>query len=154
MEEFRSEGNLYNAMFGFEPTVAIALGVLKFSNAKKQIPRFRDAYITFADDEQSDPVIVIFTRTGGGNRDFYEDAETHKKHFPDDDYPGPYNADLRAIQGFRFDTDEELDKTYCYFYYDVPGDHRSNVMDHLIKNGKPLTAKEKWEAAFAALKQK
>ncbi|MCP5018383.1 MAG: hypothetical protein GY938_24365 [Ketobacter sp.] len=82
------------------------------------IPRFRDAYI---DDDE----IAIYTRTGGGNRTYYESAEDCKKNYPEyffgpDNPSGPWNSDLRDHPGYLRDEDDEFDSTYATFYYSIP----------------------------------
>ena len=65
------------------------------------IPRFRDAFVT---EDINAPQIVIFTRTGGGNRSEYEGESI-----------SPNNHDLRGIEGFVRDEDWGLDSTYAFF---------------------------------------
>lgn len=89
--------SLYNALFGVNPFAAILLQALDIS--ENDVPRFRDIYL----DEEQDQ-IVIHTRTGGGNREYYEDENEH----------------LRTVPGFIYDHDDDYDCTYADFFYEVP----------------------------------
>lgn len=105
---------MYNLLFGVNPMTPLLLGFLETS--ADQVPRFRECYI----DEQKR--IVIYTRTGGGNRDWYESEASCRDHYPEsflgEDKPsGPWNADLRKLPGFLYDEDDEFDCTYASFYY-------------------------------------
>lgn len=116
--------SLYNMLHGHEPTARFVLSVLKVNPEK--MARFRDAYLTYGDDKQT-PVMVILTRTGGGNRPDYEDA----------------NAYLRTLDGFLDDTDDTFDSTFALFRYAVPEDLRAGVLTFLTEHGAPLTLEEK-----------
>jgi hypothetical protein len=142
--------SLYNALFGVEPTAGVALVMLGIKAS--YVPRLRDAYFTFTDEEQTDPAIVILTRTGGGNRDYYESLPQHKTNYAGEDYSGPFNSDLRKITGFRYDKDVDFDSTYAEFYFDVPEVERQTIIGFLNKTGKPMTFAEKFETALNALK--
>jgi hypothetical protein len=97
--------SLYNALFGKNPLSGMLLAALGVTEA--DVPRFRDCYLS----EEGD--IVIHTRTGGGNRDWYDG--------PNDDNPGgPWNSTLRALPGFKYDADDTFDRTYANFHFAVP----------------------------------
>jgi len=101
--------SLYNELFGINPYAAALLLVLGTRAAA--IPRFRDCYL------DADGNIVIFTRTGGGNRADYErtrDAGTNDS--------GLWNDDLRALPGFLKDEDDGWDATYARFHFEPPSD--------------------------------
>lgn len=148
--------SLYNMLFGTEPTAKIALTMLGID--PNAVPRFRDAYFTWADEAESEPVIVIHTRTGGGNRDFYESEAKCRANYPeyfDKDEPpsGPWNADLRARLGFRDDVDCDHDSTYANFRFSVPDAERGGVVAFLRQAGAPLTPEVKFERAMDALRK-
>lgn len=113
--------SLYNAIFGVNPLAYVVMAALKTDS--NNVPRFRDAY--FDADENR---LVIYTRTGGGNRDYYESEESCREAYPEyfvgDDkveHPnGPWNEDLRNLSGYIGDEDDDYDCTYAYFYYDIP----------------------------------
>lgn len=99
--------SLYNKMFGFNhlaPAVLNELGV-SFMKATESIPRFRDAFI----DKQKR--LVIYTRTGGSNREFYEHASEENE--------GICNDKLRELPGFLFDEDDPYDETFALFRYEI-----------------------------------
>lgn len=100
--------SLYNMLFGVNPLSGV---VVEAVGATGLIPRFRDAY--FDADENR---LVIFTRTGGGNRDYYDAPDGYDNQ----DYEGPFNADLRALPNFLYDEDDDFDCTYAYFYFSIP----------------------------------
>lgn len=110
--------SLYNVLFGKNPLSTIVLEAL--GTSEDAVPRFRDAYY---DGEANR--LVIHTRTGGGNRDFYdsEDAcrDSYPEYFNGDEPPsGPWNSDLRSLPGFLYDRDDDFDCTYADWFYTVP----------------------------------
>jgi len=148
--------SMYNMLFGVERTAGAVLELLgKTSN---DVPRFRDAYLTWADDAKTDPVMVIHTRTGGGNRDYYDSEARRRAESPEDftegtpPPTGPWNADLRGWPGYRYDVDDDFDSTYADFYFDVPASARDAVVGFLQENGQPATPREKFDALMAAMK--
>ena len=128
---------MYNMIFGVNVNandVLEALG-LTYDN----VPRFRDAYVS------DDGLFCIHTRTGGGNRDFYENLETCKGHFPeyfkDTESPeGPWNDDLRAHSWFVRDEDDDFDCTYATFYFQPPKEVVASI-DAIPS----LAPSEKWQ---------
>lgn len=110
--------SLYNSIFGVNALAPLLLSCLGLTD--ERVPRFRDCY---TDGDR----IVIYTRTGGGNRDFYESEQSCRKNYPeyfqDDSSPqGPWNEDLRALPYYLRDEDDAFDATYAYFYFDFPPD--------------------------------
>ncbi|MDH5451743.1 MAG: hypothetical protein OEX14_00170 [Paracoccaceae bacterium] len=117
--------SMYNQLFGISPAASYLLEVLGTSPDK--IPRFRDCWF----DKKSDPPrIVIYTRTGGTNRLYYDSIDFCAENFPEDvaaiqaavPPTGPWNSDLRALPGYLDDKDDAFDSTYAYFYFSVPDD--------------------------------
>jgi hypothetical protein len=147
--------SLYNMLFGVQSTADAALAMLGITEGA--VPRFRDAYFSLS--AGGEPRITIHTRTGGGNRDYYESAEACRDNYPkyfgrDDeaDPSGPWNADLRELPGFLYDSDDGFDCTYADFHYAVPEVHRQAVADFLKDNGAPATPAEKWRSLLTALR--
>lgn len=113
--------SLYNMLFGVNPLSGIVLESLGLTPT--DVPRFRDAYY---DAELNR--LVIYTRTGGGNREYYDSKYSRLESLSgyagedpsDEDLAGPYNDDLRDIVGFMYDEDDDFDCTYAYFYFAVP----------------------------------
>lgn len=101
--------SLYNMMFGNDPLAAVTLEALQLST--NDIPRFRDAY--FDADKNC---LVVYTRTGGGNRDYYDEPNAYEN----EGYEGPFNRDLQAHPEYIRDEDDDFDCTYAYFYFNVP----------------------------------
>lgn len=143
--------SLYNMLFGVNemaPTLLAALGI-----NEGNVPRFRDCYL---DTEKKR--IVIHTRTGGGNRDFYESEEScrdnHPEYFTGKDKPsGPWNADMRKHPQFLYDRDDDFDATYADFYFSFPPDLAADLTA-LCENVETHRPSEKWQALFAALAKK
>jgi hypothetical protein len=75
--------------------------ILKAIGIKEEdIPRLRGVGI-------DDGKILIHTRTGGGNREYYESE----------------NEALRANPYFLHDEDDDFDCTYANFWYRIPPEH-------------------------------
>lgn len=96
--------SLYNMLFGTNPFSGVLLQMLGVS--RDDVPRFRDCFLNEDGTE-----IIIHTRTGGGNRDDYEDE----------------NNLLTLIDGYKFDADDDFDCTYADFHYEVPEACESQV---------------------------
>jgi len=112
--------SLYNMLFGYNPLTGVVLSALNIDTSN--IPRFRDAYYNAEDNH-----LVILTRTGGGNRDHYENMDSRRNSWwceldvpTEDDLAGPYNEDLRKHPNFLWDQDDDFDNTYAVFFYSVP----------------------------------
>lgn len=119
--------SLYNMLHGFNQFAPEAIAMLGANS--KLIGRLRDAYFTKLDGA---PVILVLTRTGGGNRDDY---------ITENDY-------LRGLPGFIKDIDSPMDETYAEFYFSVPPDYLGPVNLLLEKTGIPPTPKEKFDATL------
>lgn len=121
--------SLYNKLFGVNdraPQIIAELfdfGVSALGNKRqyeatiKRIPRFRDAYIN------KDKQLVLYTRTGGGNREYYE-----RRTDENAEYTGLFNEDLRKLPGFVRDYDDTYDSTFAHFIYEV---HTQRMTDML-----------------------
>lgn len=96
--------SLYNMLFGTNPFSDTLLQMLGIT--RDDVPRFRDCYLNEDGSE-----IVIHTRTGGGNREDYEEE----------------NDALTEIAGFKYDADDDFDCTYADFHYEVPEACKSQV---------------------------
>ncbi len=124
--------SLYNMLFGVNPAAQVILAILGLKPT--DIPRFRDCYVE--NDETAGYRICVHTRTGGGNRDYYEDEATCRDSYPEyfeagkEAPAGPWNAGLRANPHYISDADDSFDSTYANFYFRLP---------------------EKWKAVLEAL---
>lgn len=134
--------SLYNAIHGHNALAPVLLAMLGINPSN--VPRYRDCWW---DGEH----IVIHTRTGGGNREFYDSLESCKDNYPDyfnDDRPtnenpsGPWNADLQALPTYVRDEDDDYDSTYANFYFSVPAPMQW-VVPHLSAQDK--TPGERWQ---------
>lgn len=137
---------LYNTLFGVNPMSSVLLACLGLK--REDVPRFRDAYV-------SDGKIVIYTRTGGGNREYYESLESCKANCPEsftgeDDPSGPWNDDLRANPHFVSDEDDDFDSTYAYFHFKFPDDYRAEL-EKMAANTATITPSEKWKVLLENL---
>jgi hypothetical protein len=145
-------GSLYNMLFGTNKFADVLLKML--GTERDQVPRFRDCFVS--DDGK---MVVIHTRTGGGNRDFYEDYATCQKNFPDyvddmeADQSGPWNSTLRELPGFIRDEDDDFDPTYANFYYEIPESCREYVtaLEELGAKDNPA---EKWKKLLTDMQDK
>lgn len=133
-------------LFGTNPLSGVLLATLGFTEA--DVPRFRDCYL-------SEGRIAIHTRTGGGNRDFYESLEGCRDEYPEyfeSESPpaGPWNSDLRKSEYFMFDEDDDFDSTYANFYFKFPEDYAAEL-EAISKNVEPVEPSEKWSALLESL---
>jgi hypothetical protein len=95
-----------------------------------KIPRYRDCFLSKDGTE-----IIIYTRTGGGNREAYEVE----------------NESLRLIPGFKRDEDDDFDCTYASFFFEVPEHFKAQVT--LIKDMGAITNPiERWKQLLEDLK--
>jgi hypothetical protein len=126
--------SLYNMVCGNNPLFSLYLAMLNEVQPLPEIPRFRDLYIT--DDEV--PEIVIYTRTGGGNRESYLDE----------------NDALTKHPNFIGDYDDDFDDTFAYWHYSIPEKYLARVSRlRGLLAGLPKFAppRQKVDAAMAAL---
>ena len=105
------------------------------------VARFRDAWVEKGSDGQ--PVIAIYTRTGGGNRECYcgEYGRTH----PDPDCYLAVNEELARHPLYIRDADDDFDSTYATFYFRSPDEVRDILTGAA---GEPVNMSERWQAAI------
>ena len=138
--------SLYNMLFGINSAAPVLLKILNLT--VDEVPRFRDCFI---DGDK----IVIHTRTGGGNRDFYDSEQSCRKCYPErwiDDTPpvGPWNTALTGNEFYIKDEDDEYDSTYANFYFRFP-DEYADDLKLLSGSITAHTPSEKWKALFENL---
>lgn len=114
---------LYNALFGEHDKSDMLLKILGIT--REEVPRYRSCY-------WDGTHIVIHTRTGGGNREEYEDA----------------NDELTALPGYVRDSDDDFDSTYANFFY-LPPD---SAAEHLKAMAVDTAPAEQWKNLFEAMK--
>lgn len=124
--------SLYNLVHGFNPSAPLVLTMLKLT--PEAVPRFRDAWIEV---HEGAPRLVVYTRTGGGNRDEYAGS----------------NAAMALVPGYQGDADDDFDSTYANFYYAVPEGFRE-VVDKLVEIGGNRTEKpaEAWQRVIEEMR--
>ena len=145
--------SLYNMLFGQTPLAPALLKILNIEPGN--IPRYRDAYL--GDEGKS---IIIYTRTGGGNRDFYDSEESCRICYPeyfkntDEDPTGPWNSDMQSHPQYMQDYDDDFDSTYAYFEFKVPEEWAAEL-EALAKQapGSTTSPSEKWQALLSSLQQ-
>lgn len=117
--------SLYNVLFGVNAAAPVLLAMLGID--ANDVPRFRDCFLS--EDRKK---IVIHTRTGGGNREGYEDG----------------NNFLQGLPGYERDEDDDFDCTYANFYYAVP-EKFAHLIDKLPEGIDPV---KRWQETFEKLK--
>ena len=138
--------SLYNMLFGVNSAAPVLLATLGLT--ANDVPRFRDCYL---DGEQ----IVIHTRTGGGNRNYYDSEESCRANYPEyfdgkEDPSGPWNSALTANACYLYDEDDDYDSTYANFHFKFP-DEYANDLKALAAKSETHTPSEKWQALFKAM---
>ena len=121
--------SLYNMVFGYSQLAAPLLAALNID--PRNVPRFRDCFLN-----KDGSAIVIFTRTGGGNREEYAEQNDAMTRWP----------------GYLSNHDDETDSTYAHFNFAVPEEIKDNVVT-AIANGHGVDIAERWKQAFAALEK-
>lgn len=144
--------SLYNMLFGYNERAGVFLTCLNLHPSN--IPRFRDCYVR-------DNAIVVYTRTGGGNREFYESEASCRSNYPEyfagepSEHPqGPWNEDLRQHPNFVSDVDCDFDCTYAYFFFSFPDEYKEDLKA-ISQANRDHHPSERWKAMFAEMnKQK
>lgn len=133
--------SLYNMIHGVNAMAPLLMGMLGLKSSA-DVPRFRDCY-------WNGKHIVLYTRTGGGNRDCYEHPERHRHNCGSDcKCKGPYNSDLRSLAGFEYDEDDDFDCTYASFYF-TPQPPFAEALKLLA--AEDATPEQKWERFLGEL---
>lgn len=108
--------SLYNALFGVQQSVFFILPML--GKHPDEYPRFRDCFVGDSEHPEHDGKIIVYTRTGGGNRESYAEE----------------NEAIRQMDGFIEDYDDSFDYTFANWVFDVPERWRKDF--DAIMNGK------------------
>lgn len=122
-------------LFGVNQAAPVLLKILGIEPSS--IPRFRDCFI-------SEGNIVIHTRTGGGNRDYYDSSN-------EDNLEGPWNTTMYENKYFIRDEDDDFDSTYANFYFRYPEEYK-NDLEAIEKSIEDYKPSEKWNMLFESLK--
>ena len=118
---------------------AVLLAVLGYP----VVARFRDAWVEKSPDG---PVIVIYTRQGGGNRECYCDEYEDRAHVPEQCYAA-CNEALTEHPLYLRDADDSFDSTYATFYFRAPDD--AEIRDALASIAQdPVDTDARWQQAI------
>lgn len=117
--------SLYNLVCGNNPLyyLWIVMAGVRFES----IPRFRDCYLTV---ENEKPLLVLYTRSGGGNREWLAKE----------------NTGLRSLPNYVRDHDCDYDGTFAHWYYSMPVEHEDTLLrltELLPKHSKFLPPRDK-----------
>lgn len=119
---------LYNVLFGVNPLAGTLLAMLHASS--RTLPRFRDCFLSDQD------TIVIYTRTGGGNR-----AEYARE-----------NERLRRVPGFLHDDDDAFDSTYAKFHFAIPEEHKGYLEEMVrLEPSLIVNPERRWRETIVAI---
>lgn len=144
--------NLYNSLFGKNEAAEVILATLDLTPL--DIPRFRDCFI-------EDDYIVIYTRTGGGNRDYYDvntDEPGYDGESPEDVWsclPAKgevTNWKLYNHPCFDHDTDDDFDSTYAYFYFRFPEEYKEEL-SAIAKHFESYNPSIQWQKLLTSLEE-
>lgn len=117
--------SIYGMFFKMNNATPVLLAMLGLK--EEDVPRLRDCYI---DGEN----IVIYTRTGGRNRDYYDNE----------------NSTLTANPYFLYDEDSDFDSTYAHFYFKFPEEYAADLKA-LAENSDMHKPSEKWQMLFKGM---
>lgn len=121
---------LYNMALGDGREVQRGAAVLRMLGLTfEDTGRFRDAWV---EKGENGPVIAIYTRNGGGNRNDYEEVI----------------AAMQAHENYLRDADDEFDSTYATFYFTVPDEWCDSLAQVAIE---PVDMSAKWRSAIDAM---
>lgn len=146
--------SLYNMLFGVNPSSKIFLAMIGLDLG--DIPRFRNVYLhvgeTYGSDSKDftgdEPLfIAVHTRTGGGNREYYEE--------PNEENPdGPWNSTMQENKYFVYDCDDNFDSTYATFYFRIPKEYLEGMKELILKGEHAdltTTPGQQWETLLEKL---
>lgn len=138
--------SLYNMLFGVNAAAPVLLATIGLT--ANDVPRFRDCYI------EGDN-IVIHTRTGGGNRDYYDSEESCRANYPEyfdgkEEPSGPWNSTLASNAFYLYDEDDDYDSTYANFHFRFPDEYADDLKEFAARS-ETHTPSEKWQALLKAM---
>jgi hypothetical protein len=129
--------SLYNMICGNNPLLHLYIRILGMDQLP---PRFRDAYVTIGPADEP-AKIVLYTRTGGGNRAEY----------------AAQNEALTKHPLYERDFDDDFDNTYAHWVFRVPPEHVNELIQlHTIINRweKFFSPRQKFENVLASMREK
>lgn len=141
--------SMYGLMFdgkAAEDRGSVLLSVLGFTTWG-EVGRYRDSWVER--DTNGDPVVAVYTRNGGGNRECWCDEDDIDFH--DQPCTGLIATQvLPAHPLYLRDADDGFDNTYATFYFRPPAEH-VEALREIAQD--PVNMSEKWAAALDALKR-
>jgi hypothetical protein len=120
---------LYTMVFGVNQVARPLLHALEIDH--RSVPRFRDCFLFH--DGQS---IVIYTRTGGGNREEYRSQ----------------NDAMKFHKYFLRDEDDSYDSTYALFHFSIPEEIAEDCAE-LVKKGYGVNPPLRWQRTIEELQK-
>lgn len=119
--------SLYHVIFGINKLAGPLLVTLGIN--PRGISRFRDCFLGTDND------IIIYTRTGGGNREEFKEQ----------------NEALRRNEHFLRDEDDSFDSTYALFHYRIPEDIKDIIVKYQAVEGWCIDPSKRWQEALSLL---
>jgi hypothetical protein len=130
--------SLYNMVCGNNPLYQLYHAILSTVEPLPPIPRYRDTYVEVSPAESA--TIIIYTRTGGGNREvFEEENEALAKH-------------PLCLGNY----DDDFDPTFAHFVFSIPEDWHDRVVDlqgKLEKLRAFRSPSEKFQASLSEMRE-
>lgn len=142
---------MYHMVFGTDHAEgATALLVILGFDSTAEVGRYRDAWVEKS--PEGEPIIAIYTRNGGGNREHYSYTEPPVQEGPECPCTGCVGTyRLPAHPRYLRDRDDEFDYTYATFYFSSPPEFRDALLN--VASDEPVDMSEKWQEAISALKR-
>jgi hypothetical protein len=97
--------------------------------------RYRDCFLGDDARPEYNGTIQVYTRLGGGNREYYE-TEIDR---------------LRQIPGYICDLDDDFDFTYATFYYKVPSKWQEDFDRYVASEYNPSVFSEEYKQVILSL---
>lgn len=127
MEMYEVSG-LYNMVYGVNKLAGPLLAALDIDH--HDVPRFRDCFL------HVDGTIVIYTRTGGGNREEYQSQ----------------NDAMKLHKYYLRDEDDRYDCTYALFHFTIPEEIKADC-DELMAKGWGVDPAKRWAETIEQLRK-
>jgi hypothetical protein len=137
---------MYGLVFGGEGPKTrgdVLLAVLGFESYG-DVGRYRDSWVE--KDPDGEPVIAVYTRNGGGNRECWADGE-------DEPCAGDCTGCIATVRlpahpMYLRDRDDDFDSTYATFYFRAPEEYRDQLAEVAQD---PVNMSEVWLKAIDAI---
>jgi hypothetical protein len=124
--------SLYNLLHGVNPFAPLLLALVGVRI--DEVPRFRDVFLT--EREPGEFMVVLHTRTGGGNREDYQVE----------------NEALALKPTYLRDEDDDFDCTYANFFFRVPAELQATVQEIAGIGGAGEEPRVAWERVLTKLR--